>query len=81
MQVVLYKTFLCPRCFLAGRALKKLRREFPELTIETVEVAQEPIRAWQNGVRMLPAITYNGKTLSGVILSTAALREFLRPST
>ena len=77
MQVILYKTSLCPRCFLAGRALKKLRGEFPELTIETVEVTRDPLRAWQAGVRMLPAVTCNGKTISGVILTTATLREFL----
>jgi predicted DsbA family dithiol-disulfide isomerase len=78
-QVVLYKTFLCPRCFLAGRALQKLRGEFPELIFETVEVTRDPLRAWQAGVRMLPTVTYQGKTISGVILTTAALRDFLRP--
>lgn len=78
MHVVLYKTFLCPRCFLAGRALKKLRGEFPELTIATVEVSREPLRAWHEGVRMLPTVTCQGKTLSGVILTTATLRDFLR---
>lgn len=79
MKVTLYKTFLCPRCFLAGRALRQLRREFPELTIETVEVSREPLRAWQAGVRMLPAITCNDKTISGLILTTATLRDFLHP--
>ena len=78
MQVTLYKTFLCPRCFLAGRALRKLRREFPELTIETVEVTCDPLRAWQAGVRMLPAVTCNGKSISGLLLTTKTLREFLR---
>lgn len=78
MQVTLYKTSLCPRCYLAGRALQKLRAEFPELTIETVEVTREPLRAWQAGVRMLPTVTCNGKSLSGIILTTAALRDFLR---
>jgi len=78
MHVTFYKTFLCPRCFLAGRALLKLRGEFPDLTIETVEVSQEPLRAWRAGVRMLPAITCNGRTISGIILTTTALRNFLR---
>lgn len=79
MQVTFYKTFLCPRCFLAERALKKLQGEFPELTIETVEVTREPLRAWRDGVRMLPALNCNGKTLSRVFLSTTTLRDFLRP--
>ena len=80
MQVTLYKTFLCPRCFLAARALEKLRGEFPEMTIETVEVTREPLRAWRDGVRMLPAVSCNGKTISGVMLTTATLRDFLPPS-
>ena len=78
MKVILYKTFLCPRCFLAGRALRRLRREFPELTVETVEVTRDPLRAWQDGVRMVPAVHYQGKTLAGIILTTATLRDFLR---
>jgi hypothetical protein len=78
MQVTLYKTFLCPRCFLAGHALKKLQKEFPELTIETVEVTREPLRAWQDGVRLVPAVRYQGKTLSGLLLNTATLRDFIR---
>jgi len=78
MHVILYKTFLCPRCFLAGRALRKLRREFPQLTIETVDVTLEPLRAWQDGVRMLPTVRLANQTLSGIILTTATLRQFLR---
>lgn len=78
MHVILYKTFLCPRCFLAGRALRQLQREFPDLTVETVEVTREPLRAWQAGVRMLPAVTGNGRIASGVFLSLSTLRDFLR---
>ncbi|NTV14507.1 MAG: hypothetical protein HGA96_11355 [Desulfobulbaceae bacterium] len=79
MQITLYKTFLCPRCFLASLALQRLRGEFPDLIVETVEVTREPLRAWQDGVRMLPAVICNGKTLSGIVLTTAALRKFLSP--
>lgn len=78
MKATLYKTFLCPRCFMAGRALENLRSELPELTIETVEVTREPLRVWQAGVRMLPTVTCNGRTISGLFLTTAALRDFLR---
>jgi glutaredoxin len=77
MHVVLYKTLLCPRCFLAERALKSLHKEFQELSIETVEVTREPLRAWQDGVRMLPTVTCNEKSLSGLFLTTNALRDFL----
>lgn len=79
MQVTLYKTFLCPRCFLAGRALNKLQEELPELTVETVEITREPLRAWKDGVRMLPTVTCNDRSLSGILLTTTALRKFLRP--
>ena len=78
MKIVFYKTFICPRCFLTGRALVRLRREYPELEIETVEVSRDPLRAWQDGVRMVPAIRYQGKNLAGILLTTATLRDFLR---
>jgi hypothetical protein len=78
MKIVFYKTFLCPRCFLTGRALARLRREFPELEIETVEVTRYPQRAWQDGVRMLPAVCREGKVLTGLYLTDEALRNFLR---
>ncbi|EKD38654.1 MAG: hypothetical protein ACD_75C00655G0002, partial [uncultured bacterium] len=38
MKVEFYRTFLCPRCLLVARELKRLRREFPHLEIETIEV-------------------------------------------
>jgi predicted DsbA family dithiol-disulfide isomerase len=79
MKIVFYKTFLCPRCFLTGRALARLRRELPELEIETVEVTRDPLRAWQDGVRMLPAVCREGKMLTGLLLTYADLRKFLRP--
>ncbi len=77
MKIVFYKTFICPRCFLTGRALVRLRREYPELEIETVEVSRDPLRAWQDGVRMLPAVCREGKLLTGLFLTDEALRDFL----
>jgi len=77
MKIVFYKTFLCPRCFLAGRALARLAREYPELEIETVEITRDPHRARQDGVRMLPAIRRDGELLTGLLLTERVLRKFL----
>ncbi len=77
MKVTLYKTFLCPRCLLAGRALRRLAREFPDLEIETVEITREPLRAAQDGVRMVPTVRYGDKQQSGLLITNSGLRKFL----
>jgi len=78
MKIVFYKTFLCPRCLLAGRALARLRREYPNLEIETVEITREPLRARQDGIRMVPAIRRDGELLTGLFLTEKVLRRFLQ---
>jgi hypothetical protein len=77
MKIIFYKTFLCPRCFLAGRALRRLRREMPDLEIETVEITREPLRARQDGVGMVPAVRCGDARLSGLLLTYSNLKKFL----
>jgi hypothetical protein len=78
MKITFYKSILRPRCALAGLALKKIIKKHPALEIETVEVTTNPARAWQDGIRMIPAIRCEDKTLSGVMLSKAAINSFLK---
>ena len=48
-----------------------------DLEIETVEVTTNPLRTWQDGIRMFPALRGGGKTLSGMLLSTQKIRSFI----
>ena len=62
---------------LVSRALNKLLPEFPGLTVEEIDVVAHPATAWKNGVRMIPTLKAEGKTLSGVMLTTEQIRKFL----
>ncbi len=62
---------------MVSRALKKLQPGFPEMTVEEVDIVSHPVKAWKNGIRMIPALVAGEKTLSGVYLDSSRIREFL----
>ncbi|MBU0481454.1 MAG: hypothetical protein KKG47_10150 [Proteobacteria bacterium] len=63
---------------MAGRSLKKIQQEVPDLQIEQVEVISEPGRTWSDGIRMIPAIKKGNEILSGLFLTTDSIRNFIR---
>lgn len=77
MKVEFYRTFLCPRCLLVARELKRLRREFPHLEIETIEVATNLSRVRAARVRTVPALKVGDAMLTGILLTPAKIRRFL----
>ncbi len=62
---------------MVNRALKKLQPEFPGVTVAEVDIVSHPVKAWKNGIRMIPALVAGEKTLSGVYLDSSRIREFL----
>ncbi len=62
---------------MVSRALKKLQPEFPEMTVTEVDIVSHPVNAWQDGIRMIPALVAGEKMLSGVYLGSSRIREFL----
>ncbi len=62
---------------MVNRALKKLQSEFPEMTVTEVDIVSHPVKAWKNGIRMIPTLVAGEKTLSGVYLDSSRIREFL----
>jgi predicted DsbA family dithiol-disulfide isomerase len=77
MKITFYQSALCPRCLLVGRALQKLQEEYPDLAVEKVEVTTHPAESLRQGIRIIPALTAGGRKLSGLILTPAAVREFV----
>jgi predicted DsbA family dithiol-disulfide isomerase len=73
----LYHSIICPRCALARRQLKKLRKEFPDIEIDAVEVLTNRDKMKDDGVKMFPALVHSDKSLSGFILTRAAIRNYL----
>ena len=78
MLIILYRTKLCPRCFLARKYLTELTRDNPNLQIEEREVFFSPLKAGKEGVRMIPAIKVGEQVLSGAILTRRQIRSFLQ---
>lgn len=62
---------------LVDRALTKLQRKYPDLDIERVDIVTNPKRAWNDGVRMIPALKAGDNILTGLLLSSERVREFV----
>ena len=77
MQIILYRSKLCPRCLLAKKYLSKITENDPEVQIEEVDIIGSPKRCLQDGIRMVPALVINEDKLSGVFLSKKAIKAFI----
>lgn len=77
MQIIFYKSNLCPRCAMAGRHLRALSAENPDFDVEEVDIITSPRRAWRDGIRMVPALRVGEKVLSGLYLSRETIIDFL----
>lgn len=78
MQITFYRSNLCPRCMLAKKWLKELATEHPDVEIVEVDVLAHPIKAWCDGVRLIPTLKSNEKQLSGLLLTRGAIAAFLK---
>lgn len=78
MPLILYKSALCPRCAAAARSLKKLAADDPSLRVEEVDILAAPLRAWRDGIRMIPALKDGDRLLSGLFLGEKAIADFIR---
>ena len=77
MKVTLYKSTLCPRCYLARRSLLQYTLAHPELELECVDILASPARALREGIRMIPAIHAGRHKLSGIFLDKQQITTFL----
>ena len=62
---------------LVSRELNKLQEEFPELSIEKVDIVSRPLKMLKDGIRMIPTLKAGDKTLSGIYVSSTQVREFV----
>lgn len=77
MRIQFYRSALCPRCLLVSRQLAKLSREYVDLEVEEIEVTTSPLKSWQDGVRLIPALRAGDKHLSGIVLTPGEVRDFI----
>jgi hypothetical protein len=77
MQITLYRSFLCPRCFLAKKYLQEIAQQKDNLTIIEVDIMDQPIKSWQDGIRLIPALKIDNKILSGIFLNKTQILNFI----
>lgn len=77
MVVTLYKSALCPRCYLAHKYLLEAVQIVPDLTLVIVDIIASPRKTWQDGIRMIPAVKYESSVLSSFYLSKMDIENFL----
>lgn len=76
-KILFYKSAVCPRCLMAGRNLIGLIEMFPCLEIEEVDVVAHPLRAWNDGIRLIPALRSGDKIIAGLLLNGAQIKKFI----
>ncbi len=77
MSFTFYHSPLCPRCARAKKHLQNLLgKPLPE-TIVFIDAVKHPLKTWQDGIRMIPALKYGGDVLSGITLSQDRIKSFL----
>lgn len=77
MQITLYRSVLCPRCFLARKYLQEITQHKSNVTIVEVDILSQPMKTWQDGIRMIPALKIEDKILSGVFLNKKQIKSFI----
>jgi len=77
MKVTLYKSSLCPRCYLARKSLEHYKTTHPDIELEFVDILVSPRRTLREGIRMIPAIQSGKHTLAGIYLDSNRITAFL----
>jgi glutaredoxin len=77
MKITLYRSAICPRCLMAARELKRLKKKYKNLVVTEIDIATSPRQTWQAGIRMIPALECRGKILSGFILTSEKIQKFI----
>jgi hypothetical protein len=63
---------------MAGRELTKLKQKYPDLEVEEIDVVSHPATAWNDNIRMIPALKSGDSVLSGIFLSGERIKNFIK---
>ena len=77
MHITLYKSATCPRCYLAKKYLHEIASTDPTISIEEVEILSSPVKAWKDGIRMIPALKIDSRIKSGLYLNKEDIMDFI----
>lgn len=62
---------------LASRVLAHLKKEFPDVEIDEIEVTTQPLRVLRDGVTMIPTLVHEGQKLAMLMPSESKIRDFI----
>ncbi len=77
MTLFFYTSALCPRCHIARKILQDIAAENPQLQIETIDILSAPQKAFQDKIRMIPAISTGKNQLFMLWPTKKAITNFL----
>lgn len=77
MHITLYKSTLCPRCYYAHKYLQQAINQYSDVTLEAVDILSAPKKAWQDGIRMIPAVKIGDDILTSLYLSRQDIVNFI----
>ncbi len=77
MQITLYRSFLCPRCFLAKKYLLEIAKKKTNLDIKEIDIIRHPLKTWDEGIRLIPALKIDDKIISGFFLNKLQILHFI----
>lgn len=66
MKLKYYKSIICPRCIPTSRFLKYIRKKYPNVEIEEIEVLKNMREARKEGIRSIPTIIIGKKRYIGM---------------
>ncbi|MDA3970572.1 MAG: hypothetical protein PF442_04420 [Desulfobulbaceae bacterium] len=62
---------------MTSRALARIMDDFPNISIHKVELLTNPARSLRAGVRSIPSLVSDDKSLKGMFLNEKKIRSFL----
>ncbi len=81
INVTFYHSAVCPRCRFTGLVLRRILRNYPAVELTKVEFLTNRDRAREDGVRSIPALVAQGRSLTGIILTRRRMDSFLESLT
>ncbi len=61
MKIVYYKSIICPKCIPTNRLLKQVKKDYPQIEVEEIEIITHMARARQDDVHHVPTIIAGNK--------------------
>lgn len=81
IKVVFYHSVICPRCHFSGLMLRNVLRKHPDIEVTRVEFLTSGDQARNDGIKSIPALAAQGRSLSGVVLTPGKIDRFLESLT